>query len=212
MAALEPIRMDLFRFVTIRTPQLLSQDRKRLGFIFHPDPEHSVFLSAVTSTNLEVARDEVRGPLRSFDPFERYEVVQAVKPDLFDFAVWLARNRHRLDDASALDEWSAVQPLPRPALLTLPSRVDRPALGADHRCRGSSLSSDIRTARLRLLLPRPSASDLQLQGEAQEGPDDHDDSEDTDAGEGWGDRTVRMMSAATRNSRPSRIALPTCCR
>jgi hypothetical protein len=119
MAALEPIRTDLFRFVTIRTPQLLSQDRKRLGFIFHPDPERSVFLSAVTSTNIVVARDEVRAPLGSFDPFDRYEEVRAVKPDLFDFAVWLARNRHRLEDESALAEWSGVQPLPRPPLLTL---------------------------------------------------------------------------------------------
>lgn len=50
----------LFRFTTFRAPQLVDSDRKTLGFIHHPDPEGSHFLTGITgSTSIEDARDAV---------------------------------------------------------------------------------------------------------------------------------------------------------
>jgi hypothetical protein len=42
-----PIKNNLFRFVTLRNPQLIDEESKNLGFIPHPDETQSVFYEAV---------------------------------------------------------------------------------------------------------------------------------------------------------------------
>ena len=57
-------------------------------------------------------------------------------------------------------------------------------------------------------LPRPAALDLELEAEAEEGPDGDDRGEHDTLRKVGVTATVLMMSAAIRNSRPSRIERP----
>ena len=103
MSTILPIRTDLFRFVTIRTPQLIAQHKREFGFIWHPDPGKSHFLKNISSADtLQAARDSVKRLTPSFKPVRNYQEIKAIQPDMYNFSSWLMRNRHQLDDVDKL--------------------------------------------------------------------------------------------------------------
>ncbi|HYF30362.1 MAG TPA: hypothetical protein VD993_04530 [Chitinophagaceae bacterium] len=98
MSTIMPIRTDLFRFVTLRTPQLLSQQKKELGFIWHPDPEKSHFLKNISDADtLQAARDIITRLTASFKPARTYQEIRAINPELYNFSSWLMKNRNQLN-------------------------------------------------------------------------------------------------------------------
>lgn len=92
---------DLFRFVTLRAPQLISAERRALGFIEHPDPSNSVFLSTLlgASEDINVRRAALIGQVGTFKPtaFEGVSDVKAISPELWEFSLWLAENKNKLE-------------------------------------------------------------------------------------------------------------------
>jgi len=45
-----PVKNQLFNFVTLRNPQLIAEQNKEPGFVFHPDKTQSAFYEAVKNT------------------------------------------------------------------------------------------------------------------------------------------------------------------
>ena len=45
----KPIKTDLFRFVTLRSPQSISHGKRDVGFIEHPNPEASHFIGTLAA-------------------------------------------------------------------------------------------------------------------------------------------------------------------
>jgi len=114
-----PIQTDLFHFVTIRTPQLISPDRKRMGFINHPDPSSSFFLKDLPGTGLENDRQAVRDKASAFTGSITGEQIRTAAPGMATFAGWLSSNRNTLtaEDLKALKDRPSN--LPRAFLLKI---------------------------------------------------------------------------------------------
>lgn len=98
--AKKAIKTDLFRFVTLRTPQLINEQRKDIGFIFHPDTTQSAFLKDVAeNTSVEDARSLVLTAAGTFaDPLTSYLKVKSINQDLYNFSSWLMNNRNSLTE------------------------------------------------------------------------------------------------------------------
>lgn len=98
MSTSEPIKTDLFRFASLRTPQLLSDEEKELGFIFHPNLTASHYYQNVSlAMDEEMARAQVTSENGSFSPYATYAEVKAVNTDLYSLGNWLNENSTYLD-------------------------------------------------------------------------------------------------------------------
>lgn len=92
-----PIKTDLFRFVTLRTPNQLNQNIVSGSFIQHPD----IAQSKISSCPLPRTNDNIfREYLQSFLPVSGYKDIRAINPSLYDFSSQLFRNRTQLPDLS----------------------------------------------------------------------------------------------------------------
>lgn len=90
-------KTNLFRFVTLRAPQLISSERRALGFVEHPDPSGSHFLNAISGyTDIAIARTTLSTQIGSFTPYSNVDDVKAASTALWDFSLWLLKNKNNL--------------------------------------------------------------------------------------------------------------------
>ncbi len=119
MARIPPVKIDLFRFMTLRTPQLVDNDKRELGFVFHPEGLASHFLSAVTGDSVPAGRRQVQDAAAGFRPLQTYRMVRELDPDLYDFALYLGKNRAQLRSDATLARLSNLSPLSEEHLTTV---------------------------------------------------------------------------------------------
>ncbi len=95
-------KINLFRFVSARAPQLIDEDRFALGFIEHPDPSGSFFQAGIVGvTDLSAARLAVRNTANTFPAASKFNSINEVKasiPLLWDFSNRLLKNRNQIDE------------------------------------------------------------------------------------------------------------------
>lgn len=91
----KPIKTDLFRFTTLRTPQLIDHSRKELGFIFHPNSNESFFLKDFTQ-NVEIDRSSLDLLSGKFSSMNNYQSIRQINIPLYEFGLWLSRNKNKL--------------------------------------------------------------------------------------------------------------------
>ncbi|MFL0094114.1 hypothetical protein [Tenacibaculum maritimum] len=94
-----PIQSTLFRFVTLRNPQLIED--KETGFISFPEEEksNSIYFSAIANTNSNMERKAAINnavTTNSFIPFAKRTDIKKVHTELYDFSSWLMRNKSYL--------------------------------------------------------------------------------------------------------------------
>lgn len=90
-------KTDLFRFATVRAPQLISKDRRRLGFVENNAIESSEFFNSVDfNSSLDAQRSVIQAFIPSFTPYESVEDVKLINTQFWDFSLWLAENRDQL--------------------------------------------------------------------------------------------------------------------
>ncbi|NAS30952.1 hypothetical protein GTQ40_08230 [Flavobacteriaceae bacterium R38] len=110
-----PIKSDLFRFVTVRNPQLLTDEEKQYGFIYNDELTTSTFyqsISALPESDLSGRRTALRQVASTFTPLAKVANVKAINPALGTFASWLARNRKKaITIADVAAKISGVTPL-----------------------------------------------------------------------------------------------------
>lgn len=106
---------DLFRFATLRAPQLLSDDRLALGFIYHPDLSASSILSGIDFSNdtLSEMKTKIATNASSFTPFSKVSDIKGIHSKFFEFANWLGVNKNVLE-RSELDTIVAEANVPTP--------------------------------------------------------------------------------------------------
>ncbi len=97
--AIKKNKTDLFRFVTLRGPQLVDDNRKLLGFIFPNDPNNSHFLSQITAnSSIEDARLAIAGAVNSFTPLASIHAVKNIDLTLWEFSNKLLKNKNKIDE------------------------------------------------------------------------------------------------------------------
>ncbi len=99
-----PIKADLFRFVTFRTPESMDQQNKNLRFVTHPDMSKSLIKSCpVPQAGKEGSTSVFTTYLKQFKPFKTYDEVRAVNPSLYDTANTAAKKKSSISDFIAVN-------------------------------------------------------------------------------------------------------------
>ncbi|WP_452602949.1 hypothetical protein [Pontimicrobium sp. MEBiC06410] len=92
------IKQNLFRFVTVRNPQLIDKKEGHPGFVFHPNGS-SVFSEVIAdSTNPEELRAGIQEQANEMAAyaFKTRKEVAAINENLYAFSNWLMRNKNNL--------------------------------------------------------------------------------------------------------------------
>lgn len=105
-----PIENELFRFVTLRGPQLLDPDRKSVGFVHHPDLGKSKFFQEADNT-LREARGYAARVADRYSPLPGPAALRARNAGLYDFAVWLGAHRATAPAKTLHERAKALTPL-----------------------------------------------------------------------------------------------------
>ncbi len=89
---------DLFRFATLRAPQLLTAERRSLGFIEHPNYNASAILSGVDFDNdsFDEMKSKISSNANAFTPLEKVDDVKAISKSFYEFALWLGVQKNTL--------------------------------------------------------------------------------------------------------------------
>jgi len=110
------IKSDLFRFVTIRTPELIEEEEVENSFVKLSNPilvEKSIFLKAISAATSETSRRDIlhttangftAGSLMSREVVKDY-----VGLDFYNFSTWLTGNRSTLDVEETIGQISLVK-------------------------------------------------------------------------------------------------------
>jgi hypothetical protein len=119
MAAPMPIRTELFRFMSFKSPQLAQRATRHLWYVSHPAPGKSYFLKGTEDQSLEAARRTVASRASTFKSVGDKETIIALDPALYDFSQWLFAQRGSAASDYALARIDAAKPLAESVELTL---------------------------------------------------------------------------------------------
>jgi uncharacterized membrane protein YgcG len=93
------MKSTLYRFVTLRNPQLIAASEKEKGFVSFPDSFTNTFTNAIAAKpTTQSKREALTIAASSFAPLETVTAVRAIDSVLFDFSSWLMRNKKTLTD------------------------------------------------------------------------------------------------------------------
>ena len=118
MSSPPPITNELFRFVSLRQPQLIEPPRKAIGFVHHPDLGKSAFFQDADNS-LEEARGLLGNVARKYRPLAGPSALRALQPRLFDFAVWLGKHRETVPPGRLRERAAGIPPLSATDRLTV---------------------------------------------------------------------------------------------
>ncbi len=124
-----PIRTELFRFTTFKSPQLIDVERKRVFFVTHPQPSRSHFIKGLDAQDLPEARMTLRQRKESFKPMRRRDDVAELDMAMYRFSQQLYESRTRAWRADELRRVRQMKPLPMEALVELWDNLFHEALG-----------------------------------------------------------------------------------
>ncbi|WP_435261023.1 hypothetical protein [Tenacibaculum sp. nBUS_03] len=100
----KPIKSNLFRFVTLRSPQTIEEKNLNIGFISFPEEKRteSLALKAVeTATTEEERKIALKTAYDTgFAPVAKRQEVKNLHDNLFRFSNWLMRNKTNVSYAS----------------------------------------------------------------------------------------------------------------
>lgn len=90
-------KTDLFRFVTLRSPEVISHSRIALGFIEHPDPLSSYFLEDLDGvTDIAAGRTILAAKAGTYVTANSPEDIKNLNLDFWKFSDWLVKNQTNL--------------------------------------------------------------------------------------------------------------------
>ncbi len=107
------LTQTLFRFVSMRAPQLSEEEGKEDRFIYYPedDTEESNFYTAIADkTAGETKKSALKKAAQSFTPLTKQEI-KDIAPRLFNYAEWLARNRATYNASEVWEYLNELTPL-----------------------------------------------------------------------------------------------------
>ncbi|CAM1362006.1 hypothetical protein [Tenacibaculum xiamenense] len=96
----KPIKSNLFRFVTLRGPQTIEEKNLEIGFIKFPEGQSSSnkALTAVETVTTEQGREQalLNAYSSNFKPLDTRLQVKKEYTSIYEFSMWLARNKSAL--------------------------------------------------------------------------------------------------------------------
>ncbi|HEU4496313.1 MAG TPA: hypothetical protein VFR70_04610, partial [Flavobacterium sp.] len=100
------IKNTLFRFVTMRAPELSDENQKDKRFVFRKQKTHdSLFDEAVKSKSPAATNwQALQSAAAAFVPLTEAALKTTIHPDYLDFATWIARNKHSFSTQELLEK------------------------------------------------------------------------------------------------------------
>ncbi|WP_397364149.1 hypothetical protein [Olleya sp. R77988] len=105
------IKQNLFRFVTLRNPQLIDEKENHKGFVFHPNEKSSLFIQAIEGVKEDSKSQVLEDVSKNFNGFKTRKEVKAVNQKLYEFSSWLMRNKNHLTFQAIKENANGVLPL-----------------------------------------------------------------------------------------------------
>jgi len=102
------IKNTLFRFVTMRSPELSEETNKDKRFVYRSTAFKGVFDTAVSNRGNKTKWKAMKD--LSFTPATEAAIKGTVREELYNFAIWIARNKYSYDDAELLNQIPANYP------------------------------------------------------------------------------------------------------
>lgn len=107
----DPIKQTLFRFASLRSPELITEENKQNYFVYHPDSSSGPFFALLPFDPSDDKREMLLETALGSGFTGKYESVDEIKTEdeeLFAFSQWLVKNRESLTVASANAEITAL--------------------------------------------------------------------------------------------------------
>ena len=117
-----PIASTLFRFATTRNPQLLTKEERERGFVYFPTAEKgsSHFLDQLDAeTDTEGRITYLNNRTATFNNLTTRQIVENVNSDLYDFSMWLMKNKNTVTSTEAASKAAGVTLLSTNQLVNL---------------------------------------------------------------------------------------------
>ncbi|MCK8481733.1 hypothetical protein [Psychroserpens algicola] len=92
------IKNNLFRFVTLRNPQLIDKKENKPGFVFHPDEKSGTFFSSITNADPKDRKDLLKQKAEDFieTALKTRTEARSINEKLYLFSSWLMRHKNAL--------------------------------------------------------------------------------------------------------------------
>lgn len=88
---------NLFRFVTMRSPEVISEARVDLGFIHHPDEANSHFLvDLIGESDIAAGRAALLSKAGTYTSSNTPQDIKNLDASFWNFSDWLVKNKHNL--------------------------------------------------------------------------------------------------------------------
>ena len=101
------IKNTLFRFVTMRAPELSDDAQKENRFVFCPDLQDSIFYQAVKNRTGSMTKwNAMVAVAKTFVPLDPEELKQKIGKNQMEFATWIAKNRRSFKTTELLQKCS----------------------------------------------------------------------------------------------------------
>ncbi len=115
------IKQNLFRFVTLRNPQLIEDKKEHPGFVYHPSEDYdgSAYRTMLTETDVASKKALSKVVSDEFTPLKGRKGVKDYSQAMYDFSLWLMRNKNHLSYQSIKSNAEGVGNLTTEALLVV---------------------------------------------------------------------------------------------
>lgn len=105
------IKNTLFRFVSMRAPELSTENETNKGFILQPEAANGEFNNAITDkpagkTKLEALKEAAA----DFKPLT-VEDIKTLDEKVYALSVWVAKNKNTISDAELKEKAEGIEPL-----------------------------------------------------------------------------------------------------
>ena len=87
----------LFRFVSLRNPELVTKRKIRTCFVFHPSLQNSIFYENMQRKGAETKWQNLENTASAFNSIKSEEEIQRISNDIYENSIWLSENRLNTD-------------------------------------------------------------------------------------------------------------------
>jgi hypothetical protein len=84
----------LFRFVSLRNPELVRKEKIKTSFVLHPDIGQSIFQINVENDADSTKWESMKNTAVSFQPIQNEAMLSSSTASIYEQAVWLAENKN----------------------------------------------------------------------------------------------------------------------
>ncbi|WP_460220383.1 hypothetical protein [Psychroserpens sp. MEBiC05023] len=115
------IKNNLFRFVTLRNPQLIDKKEEKPGFVFHPDEKGGKFFSVILNKTAEERPALLNQAADAYTSvaFKTRTESRAINEKLYLFSSWLMQHKNALSFSEIKENSNGVSELSSTQLLQI---------------------------------------------------------------------------------------------